>query len=87
MFVKAQEQITCFSDISCTSGSSTGRASESDCCNHGVAPFGVAFTIDMVGGCQPCPTGIANNNIIYKCLNSILQNCMLLNSHMSFFPT
>ena len=32
-------------------------ATQDNCCNHGVAPFGLAFRIPGIEACNECPVG------------------------------
>ena len=49
------QQIDCFAEPDCRVG--TGVSSIEDCCNHGVAPFGVTYSIPGLEICFECPVG------------------------------
>ncbi len=53
--VKGQLMVNCFAEPSCLGNQNLGT--EDNCCNHGVAPFGVSFAIPGIEGCFPCPVG------------------------------
>ena len=56
MTVKAQDDVNCFRNVNCE-GAQEGLVALEDCCNHGVAPFGVTFRIPGIEGCNECPVG------------------------------
>ncbi len=49
--------VRCFPTTNCDGGEWVNGTSRNDCCQHGVEPFGLSYTISGLEGCQLCPVG------------------------------
>ncbi len=49
--------VSCFPTTNCDGGEWVNGTSLNDCCQHGMEPFGLSYTISGLEGCQLCPVG------------------------------
>ena len=59
--IRAQgdQEVICYQNTACFSNDfiPSAMSNQSDCCRHGVAPYGMAFRFLGSESCNPCPIG------------------------------
>ena len=56
VIVESQNLVSCYNDARCSQGDPV-MSIVNDCCNHGIDPPGVAYSIPGMEVCEVCPRG------------------------------